>query len=296
MSATRPTTFAVWVSAIRPKTLSAGAVPVLVGTALAASDGRVAWLPALAALVGALLLQVGSNLANDVFDYLKGADDASRLGPARATQRGWLSPRQVMVATAVVLSTAVLVGSYLVAIGGWPIAAIGVAGITCALAYTGGPVPLGYRGLGDPLVFVFFGPVAVLGTYYVQAGGVTWSAAAASVAIGLLATAILVVNNLRDRHTDARAGKHTLAVRFGARGARAEYAALLGLAYAVPAGATLVGLGGAGWLLPWLSGPMAWRRLRAVRSKDGAELNPELGATARLTAVFGGLLAVGVLL
>ncbi|MDP6942774.1 MAG: 1,4-dihydroxy-2-naphthoate polyprenyltransferase [Myxococcota bacterium] len=296
MSAVAPTRAQVWWSAIRPKTLAAGAVPVAVGSALAAQAGAFDALPALAALLGALLLQIGSNLANDVFDFLKGADDDARLGPARATQRGWLSPRQTMAGAGVVFGLAVLVGLYLVSVGGWPIVAIGVAGIVCAVAYTGGPVPLGYRGLGDPLVFIFFGPVAVLGTYYVQVGAVSWLAAWVSASIGLLATAILVVNNLRDRHTDARAGKRTLAVRLGATGARREYVALIGLAYAIPTALAAVGLAGLGYLLPWLSSPLALQRVRAVVTLDGAALNAELAATARLTAVFGALLSVGVLL
>ncbi len=296
MSAPEPSALRAWASAVRPRTLAAGAVPVAVGSALAAQVDAFALLPAMAALTGALLLQVGSNLANDVFDFLKGADDADRIGPARATQQGWLSTRQMLVGTALVFTAAVLVGLYLVSIGGWPIVVIGLAGIFCAVAYTGGPIPLGYHGLGDPLVFVFFGPVAVLGTYYVQVGQVSWVAAAASASIGLLATAILVVNNLRDRHTDARAGKRTLAVRMGAAGARREYVALVGLAYAIPAGIAALGLAGSGWLLPWLSGPLALKRMHAVATLDGAALNAELGATAQLCAVFGALLSIGVLL
>lgn len=293
---TTPSALQAWTSAVRPKTLAAGVVPVAVGSALAAQVESFVLLPALAALVGALLLQIGSNLANDVFDYLNGADDDDRLGPARATQRGWLSTRQMLIGTGVVFAAAIAVGAYLVSIGGWPIVAIGVAGIVCAVAYTGGPVPLGYRGLGDPLVFVFFGPVAVLGTYYVQVGSVSVIAAWTSASVGLLATAILVVNNLRDRHTDERAGKRTLAVRLGATGARGEYVALISLAYAIPAGLAAAGLASMGWLLPWLSGPLAFKRIRAVATLDGAALNAELGATAQLTAVFGALLCIGVLL
>jgi 1,4-dihydroxy-2-naphthoate octaprenyltransferase len=296
MSDTRPSTLGAWASAARPRTLAAGAVPVALGSALAAQVDAFSLWPAIAALVGALLLQVGSNLANDVFDFLNGADDERRVGPARATQRGWISTRQMLMGTALVFSAALAVGSYLVAIGGWPIVIIGLSGILCAVAYTGGPVPLGYHGLGDPLVFLFFGPVAVLGTYYVQVGAITWIAGWASASVGLLATAILVVNNLRDRHTDARAGKRTLAVRMGAQGARREYVALVSLAYAIPAGLTAFGGAGVGWLLPLLSGPLAVRRIRAVHAQDGAALNTELAATAQLCAVFGALLCIGVLL
>ena len=296
MNDVMPSRARAWTSAVRPRTLAAGAVPVAVGSALAAQAEAFMLWPALAALAGALLLQIGSNLANDVFDYLKGADDEQRVGPARATQRGWISTRDMFVGTGLVFGAATLVGLYLVSVGGWPIVVIGLAGILCAIAYTGGPLPLGYHGLGDPLVFIFFGPVAVLGTYYVQVGDVSWIAAAASASVGLLATAILVVNNLRDRHTDARAGKRTLAVRFGAQGARREYYALVGLAYAIPAGLAAMGLASLGWLLPWLSGPLALKRMRAVGTLDGAALNAELGATAQLGALFGALLCLGVLL
>ena len=296
MTQENPSVLTAWASAIRPKTLSAGVVPVALGSALAYQAGSFKLWPALAALIGALLLQIGSNLANDVFDYLNGADDENRVGPARATQKGWLSTRQMLVGTGLVFAAALAVGAYLIAIGGWPIVIIGISGIICAVAYTGGPVPLGYRGLGDPLVFIFFGPVAVLGTYYVQAGTVTWLAAWASASVGLLATAILVVNNLRDRHTDERAGKRTLAVRMGARGARREYLALVSLAYAIPPALTALGMAQISWLLPLLSSPLALRRIRAVNTQDGAALNAELAATAQLCALFGGLLCLGVLL
>ncbi len=296
MTATSPSTLQAWASAVRPKTLAAGVVPVAVGSALAAQVDSFVLLPALAALMGAVLLQIGSNLANDVFDFLNGADDENRLGPARATQRGWLSTKQMLIGTGVVFAAALLVGSYLVTVGGWPIVAIGVAGIICAVAYTGGPIPLGYRGLGDPLVFVFFGPVAVLGTYYVQVGDLSVIAAWTSASVGLLSTAILVVNNLRDRHTDEQAGKRTLAVRMGATGARGEHVALISLAYAIPTGLAAAGLAGLGLLLPWLSGPLALKRIHAVATIDGAALNAELAATAQLTAVFGALLCIGVLL
>ena len=285
-----------WISAVRPKTLAAGAVPVALGSALAHHVGSFELWPALAALAGALLLQIGSNLANDVFDYLNGADDEERVGPARATQKGWLTPRQMLGGTLLVFIAALTVGAYLIAIGGWPIVIIGVSGIICAVAYTGGPIPLGYRGLGDPLVFIFFGPVAVLGTYYVQVGEVTWLAAWASVSVGLLATAILVVNNLRDRHTDERTGKRTLAVRMGAKGARREYLALVSLAYAIPPALTALGLAQVTWLLPLLSGPIALKRIHAVNTQDGAALNDELAATAQLCALFGALLSIGVIL
>ena len=292
----RPSPIRAWVLAIRPQTLSAGAIPVAVGTAVAAADGVLAWGPALAALVGALLIQIGCNLANDLFDFKKGADGEDRLGPPRAAQQGWLGACQIAVGTAVALGAAVLVGLYLVAVGGIPIVVIGVASVVCALAYTGGPWPLGYHGLGDVFVLAFFGPVAVGGTYWVQAGALPAAPLWASLSVGLLATAILVVNNLRDRHSDARAGKRTLAVRLGATGARIEHTSLIVLAYLVPVIAWATGAVSWGWLLPLVSAPLAAARVRAVWTKDGAALNPELGGTARLGLLFGVLLCVGVLL
>ncbi|MCB9765275.1 MAG: 1,4-dihydroxy-2-naphthoate polyprenyltransferase [Alphaproteobacteria bacterium] len=294
-SEARPSALKAWALATRPATLLAGATPVFVGTALAAADGVLAWGPALAALLGSLLIQIGTNLANDYFDFRSGADNEHRLGPARATQKGWITPRQVATGAAVVLLAAFAVGLYLVSVAGWPILVIGLVSIALAVLYTGGPYPLAYHGLGDLFVLVFFGFVAVGGTYWVQALTLTPAVMLAAAPIGLLATAILVVNNLRDRVTDAAANKRTLAVRFGARAARAEYAALLGLSFATPFVALALGLGGWGWLAPLLATPLAIRELRAIYTLDGAALNPHLGATARLELVFGALLCVGVL-
>ncbi len=291
----RPSTLEVWRAAIRPATLWAGAVPVFVGTGLAVANERGAWGPASAALLGALLIQIGTNLVNDWADFRRGADGPDRLGPARAAAQGWLTPAQVAMGAAVALSGAALVGAYLVAVGGWPILALGVASLACAVGYTAGPLPLAYVGLGDAFVLLFFGVAAVVGTYFVQTGGVSGSSLVAAVAVGALATAILVVNNLRDRVSDARVGKRTLAVRFGARFTRAEYVALVAGAYVVVATAALTGAG-VGWWLPWLSLPLAARTTRAVLQTDGAALNPLLAATARLELVFGLLLTAGVLL
>jgi 1,4-dihydroxy-2-naphthoate octaprenyltransferase len=284
----------VWWAAIRPATLWAGAVPVLVGTALAFADGHRAWLPALGALVGALLIQIGSNLVNDYADFQKGADTPDRLGPARATAKGWLTARQVAGGAAVSLGLAGLLGVYLTWVGGWPILALGVASILAAVAYTAGPWPLGYLGLGDLFVLLFFGFGATAGTYWVQAGALSAACLWAGAAVGALATAILVVNNLRDRVGDARAGKRTLVVRFGPTFARWEYTALVAFAYgtSVAQGA----LAGWGWLLPLVSLPLAYKAVAALWHTDGAALNPWLGATARLELVFGLLLATGVLL
>ena len=271
-----------WMLAARPKTLPAAAAPVVVGASVAISNGVFSFWPALAALLGALLLQIGANFANDVFDYKKGADTTERLGPVRVTQAGLLSPKQVMAGMWLTFGLAAVVGLYLVYVGGWPIVVIGLLSIICAIAYTGGPFPLGYNGLGDLFVFIFFGLVAVCGTYYVQALTVSLAAVWASVPVGLLATAILVVNNLRDINTDRAAGKMTLAVRLGPRRGRWEYVALIGFAYALLP--CLLALGGrSAWvLLPLLTLPMALRLLRTVVARSDGEERSRAGLTLLL--------------
>ncbi|MEZ4868403.1 MAG: 1,4-dihydroxy-2-naphthoate polyprenyltransferase [Caldilineaceae bacterium] len=284
-----------WLMAARPKTLPAAVGPVLVGAALAAADGVFQVGPALAALLCALLLQIGSNFANDYFDFFKGADTSERLGPVRATAAGLLTPAAMRGGMSVVFGAAALVGLYLIWVGGWPIFIAGVAALLAAVAYTGGPFPFGYYGLGDLFVFIFFGLVAVCGTYYVQAHTLTNTAILAAVPPGLLITAILVVNNLRDIETDRRAHKRTLAVRLGRRGTQLEYTLLVLVAYLTPLGLWL-GLGHRAWvLLPWLTLPLAWPQLRAVYTVAGRPLNATLAGTARLSLLFSLLLAVGLL-
>lgn len=291
-----PGALRAWVAAARPATLTAGVVPVVVGTALAAADGVARPGVAAGALLGAVLIQIGTNLVNDLEDFRRGADTAERLGPPRAVQQGWLTGRQVALGAVAALGGAVAIGAWLVAVGGWPIVWVGLASVAAAVAYTAGPFPLAYVGLGDLFVLLFFGVVAVCGTYWLQAqalsAGVVW----ASVAVGLAATAILVVNNLRDRVGDGRAGKRTLVVRLGARFGRAEHAATLLGPFALCVGAWAAGIGGLGWLLPLVALPLAAREVAAVWRKDGAALNPHLGSTARVGVVFGALLSVGVLL
>jgi len=273
----------VWMMAARPRTLPASAAPVLVGTAAAIGDGRFRLLPALAALLGSALIQIGTNLANDVFDGLRGTDGPGRLGPVRVTAAGLLAPRQVMAGMMLIFALAVAVGVYLVWVGGWPIVWIGTLGILSGILYTGGPWPLGYHGLGDLFVFIFFGPVAVGGTCYVQAGTVNPRVLAAGAAVGALATAILVVNNLRDRVTDARVGKRTLAVRLGEGLTRRYYLMLLAVAYCI---AILLSRSWIG-LLPLLSMPIAAGLIRVVNTKeDGPSLNEALAGTAKLLALF----------
>lgn len=286
-----------WILAARPKTLLAAVAPVAAGTGFAAADGAFAALPALAALVGAVLIQVATNLANDYYDFVRGGDTEERVGPLRVTQAGILPPETVRRGMAVTLLLAFLVGVYLIAVGGWPIAVVGLLSLVCAVAYTGGPYPLAYHGLGDVFVLVFFGFVAVGGTYWVQAlrlpGHVLWAGAA----VGALNTAILVANNLRDIETDARAGKRTLAVRLGPRGTRMEYVLLL----AIGAVAAPVGVAVLGWPVPTLitlaASPLAVAPLRRVLGeRDPRALMPALGQTARLAGAYGLLLALGAAL
>ncbi len=292
----RPSLLASWVLAARPKTLSAASVPVLVGSACAYAQGGFALGPALAALAGALLLQIGANFANDVYDYEKGADTAERLGPTRAVQAGLITPAAMKRGMYVVFALSLLVGAYLTAVAGPVILAIGLVSILSAIAYTGGPYPLGYNGLGDVFVFVFFGLVAVGGTVFVQSGQVPALALWCSVPVGALATAILVVNNLRDHEQDARAGKRTLAVRWGARAVIFEYALLLAVAYAVPLFLATGAHQGRFVLLPLLTLPLGRRLLRAVATERGRALNARLAGTAKLLLLFGLLLTLGLVL
>src|SRR5438270_4807093 len=224
----------VWILAARPRTLTAAIVPVVIGTAVAASYGAMRPLPALAALFAAICIQIGTNFANDYHDFQRGADTHERVGPRRVTQSGLVPPRTVRAAAIGTFGVAFLVGIYLAFVGGWPILVTGLLSIARGWASTGGPWPFGYHGLGDLFVFVFFGLVATVGTTYVQMHAVPAAAWISAVPVGALATAILAVNNLRDIATDARAGKRTLPVRVGASATRAEYVFLLVLAFAAP--------------------------------------------------------------
>jgi 1,4-dihydroxy-2-naphthoate polyprenyltransferase len=281
-----------WVAAARPKTLPAAATPVIVGCACAHAAGGVAWGPAIAALGGALALQIGANFANDVFDAEHGADGADRIGPVRAVAAGLISASAMKRAMVAAFAVAMVFGVYLASVAGWPVIAIGLASIAAAIAYTGGPWPLGYHGLGDVFVFAFFGVVAVCGTAFVQLGHVPALAAWACVPVGALSTAILVVNNVRDRAGDARAGKRTLAVRFGRSAGIAEYALLLALAYAIP---LALAPGHALRLLPLITLPLALVRIRGLaRAVSGPEHDAILAATAQLLLVHGVLFAAGL--
>jgi len=286
----------VWVLAARPKTLPAALAPVLVGTAVAWSAGGFRAGPAAAAALGALLLQVGSNLANDVFDYERGADREDRTGPVRVTQAGLLTPEQVRSGMAVVFGLALLAGAYLTFEAGWPVVAIGLAAIISAIAYTGGPFPLGYHGLGDLFVMIFFGFAAVCGTAFVQAEYVPAAAWPAGFAAGCLATAILVVNNVRDVDQDRKSGKRTLPVRFGRRWAETEFVVLIALAYLVPSLLVLTGRAGKSLLLVLFSLPLALSLIRSLQHDRGPVLNQTLAGTARLFLVWSVLYSAGILL
>jgi 1,4-dihydroxy-2-naphthoate polyprenyltransferase len=284
-----------WILALRPATLPLAVAPVLVGGAICHHAGGAARpLALVAAGLGAMLLQIGANLANDVFDYEKGADTEERLGPTRVTQAGLLSPRAVKTGMAVTFALALAVGSYLIAVSGWPIVAIGVTSILAAIAYTGGPYPLGYNGLGDVFVFGFFGFAAVCGTTLVGLDAVPPLAVLASLPVGALATAVLVVNNVRDHETDVRAGKRTLVVRWGRRFGVVEYVSLLLLAYATPIVTTVLHRTGPLALLPLLTAPLGVVLARALHRERGRDLNPRLAGTAKLALLFSVLFAIGV--
>ncbi len=291
-----------WILATRPRTLSAAAAPVVAGSAFAAADGEFAQLPALAALVGALLIQIATNLANDYYDFVKGGDTGDRLGPVRVTQAGILPPEAVFRGMAITLVLATLAGVHLAWVAGWPVVVVGLLSMLMGVCYTGGPYPLSYHGLGDVFVFVFFGPVATATTYYVQAQAWSPGAILAGAGLGAFSTAMLVVNNLRDRETDGAAGKRTLAVRFGDTFSVVQYFACLAVAAAVPVAGvatmewspwTLLGL--AGWAPCMPAGLRVLAVAREPETADRRTLNPALAMTARGVALYGAGLGVGAI-
>jgi 1,4-dihydroxy-2-naphthoate octaprenyltransferase len=300
MTTTAPATHSgvrIWLMAARIRTLPAAVAPVLVGTALAGYGHVFHPLRFLAALVGAIFIQVGTNLSNDYSDARRGADAEDRLGPVRVTAGGLVPPSQVLIATYISFGVAVLAGIYLIAVAGWVLLAIGAASILAGVLYTGGPRPYGYEGLGELFVFLFFGLVAVVGSFYVQVKHLDWEAFALAVPVGLLAAAILVVNNVRDIDTDRRADKRTLAVRLGRARTRVLFAGMVYLAYVL---SLLTWVFGplTGWLLlPWLTLPAAAAVVRDVRNRvDGPSLNQALARTGLLQLAFCTLLAAGLLL
>jgi 1,4-dihydroxy-2-naphthoate octaprenyltransferase len=293
----------MWLMAARLRTLPAAVAPVLVGTSIAVT--RDVFRPGafIAALLGAILIQVGTNLSNDYSDARRGADTEERLGPMRVTAGGLVPPRTVLLWTYLTFGAATLCGVYLVAVAGWELLVLGVASILAGVLYTGGPRPYGYEGLGEVFVFLFFGVVAVAGSAFAQLESWPWESFALAVPVGLLVTAILVVNNIRDMDTDRRAGKRTLAVRLGRDRARDEYTALMVLGFLVLLPIAAIEIADADswsalwWLLPWLMAPLAAKLVAVVRTHvDGPTLNGALARTAGLQLVFCVLLAAGILL
>ncbi len=295
--AIQPGSMGAWKLAARPPTLTAAVAPVLVGTGVAIGADEFAWVAALAALIGAICLQIGANFANDLFDYQRGADTHERLGPPRAAQMGLLNKRQLRLGMFLVFGVAMLAGIYLVYAAGWVIVAVGVASIIGALIYTGGPWPAGYHALGDLMTFVYFGVIAVVGTYFVQAGEVSGAAWWASLPMGFTVTAILVVNNLRDIATDRTSGKFTSGVLLGDRGTRWWYTVTIVAPFVVALAAWPLGFANGWVLLTLASAPVAFTLVRDVLGgREGRALNLTLKATARFDLLFGALFAVGLAL
>jgi 1,4-dihydroxy-2-naphthoate polyprenyltransferase len=296
-TAPTPSSVRIWMAAARVRTLPAAVAPVLVGTALAGYLHVFHPLRFVAALIGAVFIQVGTNLSNDYSDARRGADTEDRLGPVRITAGGLVPPKRVLVATYVSFGVAVLAGVYLIVVAGWQLLLVGAASILAGVLYTGGPRPYGYEGLGELFVFLFFGIVAVAGSFFVQLGHLDWEAFALAVPVGLLAAAILMVNNIRDIDTDRRAGKGTLAVRLGRARARLLYSSMVYGAYVLVPVTWLFGPMKPWVLLPWLTMPVAGPVVRVVRNRaDGPSLNQALAHTGLLQLAFCMLLAAGLLL
>jgi 1,4-dihydroxy-2-naphthoate octaprenyltransferase len=297
MPNTSPNPVRIWVMAARPKTLPLGIAPVLVGTALAGYLHIFHPLRFIAALLGSVFIQIGANLSNDYSDAHRGADTEDRLGPVRVTAGGLVPPRQVLIATYVTFGLAVLCGAYLIAVAGWQLLLIGVASIIAGVLYTGGPRPYGYEGLGEVFVFLFFGIAAVAGSYFAQVRDFSWESLVLSAPIGLIAAAVLVVNNTRDIDTDRRADKRTLAVRIGRERSRRMYATMVLIAYPIALIPWLFGPLKAWLLLPLLTLPLAAGVIRIVSThSDGPSLNRALAKTGQLQLFFCVLLSVGLLL
>ena len=284
-----------WMMAIRPKTLPAGAVPVVVGIAMALADGVFRPAAALVALLCALGIQVATNFINEIYDFRKGADTAERFGPTRTVAAGLISEKTMTVVSVLLLLVVFLMGLYLVYLAGWPILVVGLLSMFFAWAYTGGPFPIAYSGLGDLFVFVFFGLVAVGGTYYVQAGEVTFPVLTAAIAPGIFSVNILLVNNIRDIDTDRKVGKMTLPARIGGGNARWLYTGLTIVAYFVPIWMWMTGY--SIWtMLSWVSFPLAVAQVTGLFRRDGRELNAILAGTGKVMTLYGILFAAGLLL
>ena len=293
----RPSKRRAWILAARPPTLPAAVAPVLVGTAVAAVDGSFSAGLFFQVLAASILIQILVNFANDLSDFRRGADTPARLGPPRAVAQGWLTQREMAVGAGIAAAAATAIGISLTIAAGWPILAAGAASLVAAVAYTGGPWPYGYHGLGDLLCFAFFGVVAVMGSGYVQSKELSWELAAAAIPVGCLVTAILVVNNLRDLETDRASDKRTLAVIMGDRATRWWYALLVGGAFV-----SVVVFAAAGLLPAWtalgcLAAPLGVVLSRAILTgASGGSLNPMLKRTAQLHLLTGALIALGAVM
>ena len=290
------TKFESWVLASRPKTLLAAFVPVLVGSAIAYSDNALNILAALVALMCSILIQIGTNFVNDLYDYLAGTDTKERVGPKRALTEGLISINEMKLGISFTFGLAFILGTYLVYVSTWITFVIGIVSILAGFAYTAGPFPLAYKGLGDVFVFIFFGFVGTIGTYYVQTITVTPFVIWASIPIGALITNILVVNNYRDIEEDKIAGKNTLAVKFGREFTRLQYLIFLIISYAIPFIAYFTYKESYLIFLPLLTLPMAVNLVKMIYNFNGSQLNKTLELTAKLSAIFGVLFAVGILL
>lgn len=287
----------IWLLAARPKTLWAGVVPVVIGGAIAVETGEFTALPFLFALAGSVLIQIGTNFANDLFDFLKNVDDAERTGPMRVTQAGLVTPAQMKTAIIIVFTLALLVGLYLVWRGGVPILVIGLSSILFGILYTAGPYPLGYHGLGDIFVMIFYGPVAVCGTYYVMTLDFGWNVVLCGLAPGMLSTAILTINNLRDVETDSRTGKRTLAVRFGKQFAKCQYAVLVIGAALIPAVIyAFYGLHHWSMLAGVIALPAVFLVRKVISEPSGHVMNKILADTGKLLALYGLIFSIGWIL
>ncbi|KAA3632267.1 MAG: 1,4-dihydroxy-2-naphthoate polyprenyltransferase [Calditrichaeota bacterium] len=285
----------IWLLASRPKTLPAAAAPVIIGTAFAWNAEAFHLLSFLGALLGALFIQIGTNLANDYFDYKKGSDREDRLGPTRVTQAGLVSPQSVKWAMIIAFSLAFLVGIYLVYRGGIPIVVIGLLSILFGVLYTGGRYPIGYIGLGDIFVLIFFGPVAVGGTYYVQTLSITNEVLIAGLAPGFFSVAILVVNNLRDINSDRQSGKKTLAVRFGERFSKIQYSLSLLIPFMIVIYLAVTNQN-YNLLLPLVELVPVFFVLKNLLTQVGEPLNTVLAQTGMLLFFYSIFLSIGILL
>jgi 1,4-dihydroxy-2-naphthoate octaprenyltransferase len=285
---------ALWINCARPKTLAAAIAPVIVGAAVACADGPMNWPVLIVTLLSAIFIQVGTNFANDYYDHFKGSDTEGRIGPQRGIHTGQVSPTQMKQAFIIAFGIAVLLGIFLVVKGGWPIVIIGIVSVVCGYLYTGGPFPLAYVGLGDVFVLIFFGPVATGGTYYLQRGHFSVNALIAGLATGLLATAILAVNNFRDFHTDKAANKNTLVVRLGQKFGLCEYAFCVSGVCVIPVYLAVMNSNRIFCLLALLTLPFSIRMIRMMASYPPAEtLNTLLANTGKLLIVFSLLFAIG---